>query len=66
MNSFKNGGPVSNSLFQIFDDVKLNDDLARFSYEDLKERLIAESPELDAIGLLLQHGAFVVEQVHLS
>ena len=51
---------------QIFDDVKLNEDLASFTYEDLKERLIAERHELDAIGLLLQHGAFVVQQVRLD
>jgi hypothetical protein len=43
--------------------VKLNDDLSNFTYEDLKERLIAEKPELDVIDLLLHHGAFVVQQV---
>jgi hypothetical protein len=54
---------ILKSVYEIIEDVKLNEDLASFTYEDMLERLIAEKPEIDATHLLLQHGGFVVQQV---
>ena len=51
------------AVYEILEDVKLNEDLASYSYEDMLERLIAERPELDSTHLLMQHGAFIVQQV---
>ena len=53
-------------VYELIEDVKLNEDLNSFSYEDLLERLIAEKPALDATHLLLQHGGFVVQQVRVN
>ena len=53
-------------VYEIIEDAKLNEDLNSFSYEDMLERLIADKPDLDATHLLLQHGAFVVQQVGLN
>ena len=53
-------------VYELIEDVKLNEDLNSFSYEDLLERLIAEKPDLDATHLLLQHGGFVVQQVRVN
>ena len=53
-------------VYEIIEDAKLNEDLNSFSYEDMLERLIADKPDLDATHLLLQQGAFVVQQVGLN
>jgi hypothetical protein len=51
------------AVYEILEDVKLNEDLDSYTYEDLLERLIAERPDLDATHLLMQHGAFIVQQI---
>ena len=64
MNTLNEKVSILKSVYQVLEDVKLNEDLDSFTYEDLLENLVAQNPDLDATHLILQHGAFIVQQVN--
>ena len=64
MNNLNEKVSILKAVYEVLEDVKLNEDLDSFTYEDLLEKLVAQKPDLDATHLILQHGAFIVEQVN--
>ena len=65
MNTLNEKVSILKAVYLVLEDVKLNEDMDRFGYEDLLEDLVAQNPDLDATHLILQHGAFIVQQVIL-